>query len=234
MVGCRHHYVAINNLYISTAPTGPPENAGGVTVSSSSIHLTWDPPNPGLQNGVIRLYLINLTEIETGMQAQYTINQTQITIENLHPFYKYNLTVAAVTVSEGPHSAVVSIITDQHGTYVQHSYVVSKHYYISFSTAPSGPPLNLSFIALNSTSVKLQWSPPAASQQNGIVEHYTLQFSEYENGSAVQYTTTGLFYTFHSLHPHYTYSCAIAAVTVDSGPAQPIVFQMPQDGTCIG
>ena len=165
------------------------------------------------------------------MQAQYTINQTQITIENLHPFYKYNLTVAAVTVSEGPHSAVVSITTDQHG--MQHSHVLSNITIILPSTAPSGPPLNLSFTALNSTSVTLQWSPPAASQQNGIVQHYTLQFSEYEIGDAVQYTTSGLFYTFHGLHPHYKYSCAIAAVTVDSGPAQPIVFQMPQDGTCI-
>ena len=102
------------------------------------------------------------------------------------------------------------------------------------SMPPSGSPLNLVIVtALNSTSVILLWSPPAASQQNGIVQHYTLQFSEYEIGDAVQYTTSGLFYTFHGLHPHYKYSCAIAAVTVDSGPAQPIVFQMPQDGTCI-
>lgn len=108
-----------------------------------------------------------------------------------------------------------------------------SHYCNFFSTAPSGSPLNLTSTALNSTSVTLQWSPPAASQQNGIIQHYTLQFSEYESGNTVLYITTELFYTFHDLHPHYMYSCSIAAVTVDSGPVQPIVFQMPQDGMCM-
>ena len=143
-------------ISFSTAPTGPPENAGGVTVSYSSIHLTWDPPSPDLQNGIVRLYLINLTEIETGMQTQYTINQTQITIENLHPFYEYNLTVAAVTVSEGPHSSVVSITTDQHGmrTSIQKSSSIFFFNSTQWSSTQSiihGTELHLSNTPMEST-----------------------------------------------------------------------------------
>ena len=102
-------------MYFTTAPSGSPQHVGGVTVSATSVHLTWDPPNPMQQNGIVKFYVINLTEVESGMQARHSINQTQITIENLHPFYTYNLTVAAVTVSEGPHTEVVSIMTDQQG-----------------------------------------------------------------------------------------------------------------------
>ena len=47
------------------------------------------------------------------MQSQYTINQTQITIYNLYPFYTYTVTVAAVTVSEGPHTEIVTVTTHQ-------------------------------------------------------------------------------------------------------------------------
>ena len=76
----------------------------------------------------------------------------------------------------------------------------------------------------------LQWSPPPAEHQNGIIQHYSLQLNEHETGDTSQYTTASLHYTFNSLHPHYTYTCTIAAVTVGLGPAQPVVFQMPQDG----
>ena len=217
-------------MYFNTAPSGSPQHVGGVTVSSTSVHLTWDPPNPMQQNGIVKFYVINLTEVESGMQSRHSINQTQITIENLHPFYTYNLTVAAVTVSEGPHTEVVSIMTDQQGLEI---ILIHELIIINFklsSPAPSGPPVNLSFTATNSTSVTLQWSPPLPEQQNGIVQQYTLQLSGHETGDTIQHTTSDMEYTFSGLHPHYTYTCSIAAITVGLGPAQPIVFQMPQDG----
>ena len=85
------------------------------------------------QNGIVKFYVINLTEVESGMQSRHSINQTQITIENLHPFYTYNLTVAAVTVSEGPHTEVVSIMTDQQGLEI---ILIHELIIITFITSP--------------------------------------------------------------------------------------------------
>ena len=99
--------------YVFVAPGSPPLHFGGVALNSTSIHLTWDQPHPTQQNGIIQFYLINLTELESGMQSQYTINQTQITIYNLYPFYTYTVTVAAVTVSMGPHTEIVTVTTHQ-------------------------------------------------------------------------------------------------------------------------
>ena len=90
--------------------------------------------------------------------------------------------------------------------------------------------MNLTFTASSSTTATLQWSPPLADQRNGIIQHYALQLTEQKSGEVLEHTTSGLQYTFSGLHPHYTYTCTVAAVTVGIGPVQPIVFQMPQDG----
>ena len=99
--------------------------------------------------------------------------------------------------------------------------------------APTSPPLNTSIIISSSTTVLVQWSPPIVSKQNGIIQHYALELAEHETGNTLQYTIIGLQYTFHGLHAHYTYTSTIAAVTVGPGPAQSIMFQMPQDGKTV-
>ena len=99
-------------------------------------------------------------------------------------------------------------------------------------TAPEGPPLNVSSSIINSTSVSLEWRPPLASLQNGIIQSYTLQLVAAETGSMLQYTSTELSLTITDLHPYYTYTCTIAAVTVAPGPGETIVFQTPEDGMC--
>ena len=96
-------------------PSTSPEHLSGVPVSPTSIHLTWDPPELEHHNGEIDGYLINITEIETGVFTQHFSNQTQITIDNLHPFFTYHCYVTAVTVGEGPYTDLVTVITDEAG-----------------------------------------------------------------------------------------------------------------------
>ena len=96
-------------------PSNSPEHLGGVPVGPTSIHLTWDPPPLEHHNGEIDGYLVNVTEIATGHFMQHFSNQTQITIENLHPFYAYHCQVTAVTVGEGPYTDVVIVVTDESG-----------------------------------------------------------------------------------------------------------------------
>jgi len=52
---------------------------------------------------------------ETGQHIQNTTTNTAITAENLHPYYNYRISVAAVTVATGPFSEVLSQQTPQDG-----------------------------------------------------------------------------------------------------------------------
>ena len=106
---------------ISSVPTGAPENVAATTLSSTSVLLTWNPPLPDLQNGIITTYFVNVTELETGMASQLTVaDATQLLINTLHPYYVYNFYISAATViGLGPYSPVFPIQTLEDGWYTQ-------------------------------------------------------------------------------------------------------------------
>ena len=89
-----------------------------VAVSSSSIRITWIPPLPEQQNGVIRSYYINVSAAEDGystiMQFETDGAAILFILNILHPFYLYRIEIAAFTVGLGP-SASVEERTDPDG-----------------------------------------------------------------------------------------------------------------------
>ena len=93
-----------------TAPTAPPENLTVVDHSPSSVDLTWDPPPYEMQNGRIRQYIIEVTEVETGKAFEFTANGTNTTISGLVPFYNYTCTISAETVGVGPASDEITFV----------------------------------------------------------------------------------------------------------------------------
>ena len=97
-------------------PTGAPLSVEAVAVSSSSIRITWNPPLPEQQNGVIRSYYINVTELPTGIVREIVAHGDEsIEIVNLlHPYYVYECTIAAFTVGLGP-TAFAQALTDTAG-----------------------------------------------------------------------------------------------------------------------
>ena len=91
-----------------TAPTAPPSNfVVGETTPTSAV-LTWDPPPIDQQNGVIRYYIIDCNQAGNGSNVTETSNTTEITLQNLLPFFQYRCTVAAFTVAIGPLSGVLT------------------------------------------------------------------------------------------------------------------------------
>lgn len=55
-------------------------------------------------NGIIRHFVIIITEINTGSKFQLTSEATSEVVSSLHPFYTYEVVVAAVTTDIGPFS----------------------------------------------------------------------------------------------------------------------------------
>ena len=86
----------------SAVPSSPPQDLVVATVSSTILRLTWAPPPRENQNGLIRGYRINVTELETGRVLSFFSRTASKTIPNLHPAYNYTCVVAAITVDDGP------------------------------------------------------------------------------------------------------------------------------------
>ena len=97
-------------------------------------------------------------------------------------------------------------------------------------TVPSAPPQNLTGNSFSSTHLQLEWTPPPADQQNGIIREYRIIFTELETGRTWNTTTNRLVYEERGLHAYYEYQCSVAAVTVGAGPAQTITVRQPEDG----
>ena len=103
-------------IYItSVAPSRPPTNVIGHANSSDTIHVSWVPPSFEYQNGMIQSYNINVTEIETGITIIHTSFTTSTTLFALHPYYRYEILVSAVTVAAGPYSEVIVVQTNPDG-----------------------------------------------------------------------------------------------------------------------
>ena len=68
-------------------------------------------------NGIIRKYIINITEQSTGEQLVVieTLNTT-IRVHSLHPYTTYLVSVAAYTVGEGPYTPLLEVVTLEEGT----------------------------------------------------------------------------------------------------------------------
>lgn len=99
----------------SLVPTSPPMTVLPWFVGATSLTLVWQPPPFEGINGVIEQYVIQIDEVNTGRVLTATSNTTNITVENLHPFYSYNCRVAAETIQVGPYSSPIRVQLNEDG-----------------------------------------------------------------------------------------------------------------------
>ena len=102
-------------FFFYTAPSSSPIMLTFNNITESRFSLVWQDPPPEDQNGIIRIYFINITEEETGRQFQLTSSAPHILVEFLHPSYTYECTVAASTVNIGPYSPPLTVRTLEAG-----------------------------------------------------------------------------------------------------------------------
>ena len=121
--------ILLHDVFITSlpfiAPTTEPLGVSGSSLTSESISLSWDPPPFGEQNGRIRQYLINVTELDTGASFLQTSSGTEFTVFSLHPNYYYAFTVAAVTVGAGPPSPPIVVQTNEDGNII--NFTIKMH-----------------------------------------------------------------------------------------------------------
>ena len=101
----------------------------------------------------------------------------------------------------------------------------------SLSTVPTGTPVSIEARPIDSKSLLLAWEPPLTGVQNGIIREYFINISVAETGDKFQHQATNTTLIIEDLHPHYTYSFIISAVTIGPGPySEAYTIQMPEDG----
>lgn len=89
------------------APSQGPRSLEVALTSSSSIDIQWSHPDVDQSNGQIQYYSIELFNMESGDILTFSTPETSLSIIDLHPYYNYNVSVAAVTVDEGVKSTFV-------------------------------------------------------------------------------------------------------------------------------
>ena len=210
----------------------------GSAVNSTTIYLQWQPPPLSDQNGVIRSYLINITVVETGTTLQLISQSNARNISGLHPYYTYILTVAAVTIGPGPYGLVLTIRMPEDGMdcHLTTIFLFCITYGCNFvshcpTTVPSSAPVHLQGSAVNSTTIQLQWGPPPLADRNGVIRSYHINISVAETGSVFRLTSVTTAWNILNLHPYYTYTITVAAVTIGPGPySVALTIRMPEDG----
>lgn len=116
-----------------------------------------------------------------------------------------------------------------------HTDIISTLNHVSsVFSAPTAAPMSVEVAVFNSSALSISWRPPPITQQNGIIQGYSVHLLEDITGNEMVIDTGGshteIFIT--SLHPHYVYNLRVAAQTVDVGPySAPTVIQMDEDST---
>ena len=109
------HILLLN--FFNTAPSGPPRNLSATSVNATTLLLKWLPPSQEEQNGIIVEYAITLTELSTNFSVDFVSisNSTETVINDLHPYYRYSVQVAAATILSGPLGDAVTIQMPESG-----------------------------------------------------------------------------------------------------------------------
>lgn len=84
---------------------------------TATANVTWIPPKPNLQNGIIINYTVTLTDLMFGMPERvYNTTLTTFSFTGLEEYARYTCKVAAGTiVGLGPFSAPVMFVTYEDG-----------------------------------------------------------------------------------------------------------------------
>ncbi len=117
-----------------SVPIAPPQEVTADDVASMYLTLTWNAPPFEETNGIIRYYMIRVSELESGTSFFVTSNETEVTVPELHPYYTYECNVAAYTIDLGPYSTSITIQLLEEGEMYKDSYFLLVFIFMSFCT----------------------------------------------------------------------------------------------------
>eukprot|EP00063_Salmo_salar_P066766 XP_014041601.1 PREDICTED: protein sidekick-1-like [Salmo salar] len=210
-----------NCVYLSPAPSLPPQSIRVVPVSPTVLEVTWDLPPLHTQNGLIQGYKIHYWQGDRQNQTEKVtvvfVPDMRVRLVNLTCYTSYLVTLSAFNVAgDGPPSEPRGAKTLQ--------------------AAPSQPSF-LSFSEVTGWSVNVSWGAPSAS--NGVVEGYRVVYQPTQPVQGVSRVVTvdvkgswQRWLKVRDLTKGVTYRFSVQARTVSYGPAAHCnVTSQPLQGT---
>ncbi|XP_050075210.1 protein sidekick [Anopheles maculipalpis] len=231
-------------VYVGEAvPIGEPLNIEGEAISSTEVHLRWNPPQQNTQNGELLGYKIfylvtdspaqdfDPEPITTGNginsvngarrnktpEEEIEVVPASYTTHNLvflDKYTEYRIQILAFNpAGDGPRSAPITVKT------------LPGH---------PGPPTNLLFTDITMNSLMVSWDVPR--KPNGLILGYIVAYETTEDNEKfskqVKQKVTGTSLIVQNLEEEVTYTFTVRAQTIDYGPAViGNVTTGPQDGS---
>ncbi|KAJ3595036.1 hypothetical protein NHX12_004341, partial [Muraenolepis orangiensis] len=149
------------------APSAPPQEVHLVSLTSTSLKVSWVAPPAASRHGAIVRYTVGYQapageDTERREVTGIAADATSQVLEQLEKWTEYQVWVRAHTdVGPGPESAAVRIRTKE--------------------DVPGAPPKKLEVTAVNSTAIRVTWKPPMQGKQHGQIRGYQVIFSRLEN-----------------------------------------------------
>uniref|UniRef100_A0A0F7Z6H7 Receptor-type tyrosine-protein phosphatase F n=1 Tax=Crotalus adamanteus TaxID=8729 RepID=A0A0F7Z6H7_CROAD len=154
-----------------STPSAPPQEVACVSISSTTIRVSWVPPPAQSRNGVITQYSIAYQAVEGEDSTKHVVEgigheHSSWEISNLEKWREYKVWVRAHTdVGPGPESIPVSVRTDE--------------------DVPSAPPRKVEVESVNSTAIRVSWKSPISNKQHGQIRGYQVTYVKMENNEPV-------------------------------------------------
>ncbi|KAK8378810.1 hypothetical protein O3P69_009493 [Scylla paramamosain] len=152
---------------VSTAhepPTLPPTNVRVIPISSTSLRVTWQPPeSPGPRHRPGLGYYVGYKVANSSEPFRYhnleasaaALYRPEATLKGLHKFTSYLITVQAFNAAgAGPRTPPLTAATEE--------------------DVPSEPPRDAQCTSLSSTSLLVRWTPPPPSAIHGVLQGYKI------------------------------------------------------------
>ncbi|XP_048108091.1 protein tyrosine phosphatase receptor type Fa isoform X8 [Alosa alosa] len=151
-----------------STPSAPPQEVHLVSLTSTSIQVSWTAPPAALRHGNIVRYSLAY-QATSGEDTQrhevpdIPADASSHVLDVLEKWTEYQVWVRAHTdVGPGPESPAARIRTKE--------------------DVPGAPPRRVEVEAVNSTALRVTWKPPLASKQHGQIRGYQVVYSRLENG----------------------------------------------------
>ncbi|XP_026137519.1 receptor-type tyrosine-protein phosphatase F-like isoform X8 [Carassius auratus] len=189
-----------------STPSAPPQDVHLLSLSSTSIKVSWVAPPAASRHGAIVRYTVSYQAVNGEDTERHEVpdigaDASSCVLEGLEKWTEYQVWVRAHTdVGPGPESTAVRIRTNE--------------------DVPGAPPRKVEVEAVNSTAIRVTWKPPLSGKQHGQIRGYQVIYSRLENGEprsqpnimdvalpeAQEAVITGL-------HSETSYSVTVAAYT---------------------
>ena len=181
------------DMYLYTAPPGPPTGVTAVQSGLTSVSVSWTAPTSG---GPVTRYDIYYVANGGPSTSGGSTNSTTYALTNLQVGVQYNISVIAVgTFLPSLSANVTRTLSESHFIIIK---VIHPSLLSHFISVPSTPSLIIAQVT--STSITAMWSQPGGEIGTTYTLSYTYQGpcagsgggGSVSVGNATQYTITGL------------------------------------------